>query len=50
MGLSMAERKSVTKELLRRYAKGTKTDKGRILDELGTVALVVPLREGDSRP
>jgi hypothetical protein len=33
----MAERKSVTKELLRRYAKGTKTDKGRILDELCTL-------------
>jgi hypothetical protein len=30
----MAERKAVTKEMLKRYEKGSKIDKGRILDEL----------------
>jgi hypothetical protein len=30
----MAERKAVTKEMLRRYARGSKGDKGRVLDEL----------------
>ena len=30
----MAERKAVTKEMLKRYAKGSKTEKGWILDEL----------------
>ncbi len=34
MGLSMAHRKAVTKEMLKRYAKGSKAEKGRILDEL----------------
>lgn len=34
MGLSMAERKAVTKEMARRYEKASKTEKGRILSEL----------------
>lgn len=34
MGLSMAERKAVTKQLARRYEKATKTEKGQILTEL----------------
>jgi len=34
VGLSMAERKAVTKEMLKRYAKGSKAKKGRVLDEL----------------
>ncbi|MGH2577322.1 MAG: integrase [Actinomycetota bacterium] len=34
MGLSMAERKAITKQMARRYAKASKTDKGRMLDEL----------------
>jgi hypothetical protein len=34
VGLSMAERKAVTKEVARRYVKASKTDKGRMLDEL----------------
>jgi len=34
VGLSMAERKAVTKEMLKRYAKGSKAEKGRVLDEL----------------
>lgn len=34
MGLSMAERRAVTKQMARRYAKASKKDKGRMLDEL----------------
>ncbi len=34
MGLSMAERKAVTKETARRYRRVSKAEKGRILDEL----------------
>ena len=37
MGLSMAQRKAVTKEMLKRYAKGSKAEKGRLLDELCTL-------------
>lgn len=34
MGLSMAERKAVTKQMARRYARAAKKEKGRMLDEL----------------
>ena len=34
MGLSMAQRKAVTKQMAKRYAKATKKDKGSMLDEL----------------
>lgn len=34
MGLSMTERKAVTKELARRYQKASKSEKGKILSEL----------------
>lgn len=34
VGLSMAERKAVTRQMAKRYAKATKTEKGRMLDEL----------------
>jgi hypothetical protein len=34
----MAERKAVTKEMLRRYARGSKTQKGAVLDELCTLS------------
>ncbi len=34
MGLSMAERRAVTKQMARRYAKAPKKEKGRMLDEL----------------
>ena len=34
MGLSMGARKAVTRELLRRYRRGSKGEKGRVLDEL----------------
>lgn len=34
MGLSMVERKAVTKQMRTRYAKATKTQKGLMLDEL----------------
>lgn len=34
MGLSMAEREAVTKEMLTRYQRGSKGAKGRVLDEL----------------
>lgn len=34
MGLSMAERRAVTNQMAKRYAKASKTEKGRILDEL----------------
>jgi len=34
VGLSMAERRAVTKQMARRYEKATKGDKGRMLDEL----------------
>ncbi len=34
MGLSMAERKAVTKQMARRYGKAAKADKGSMLDEL----------------
>lgn len=34
MGLSMAERKAVTKEMARRYVKASRKDKGAMLDEL----------------
>ena len=34
MGLSMAERRAVTRQMARRYQKASKADKGRILDEL----------------
>ncbi len=34
MGLSMAQRKAVTKEMAKRYGRASKSDKGRMLDEL----------------
>jgi hypothetical protein len=34
VGLSMAERKAITKQMARRYAKASKADKTRMLDEL----------------
>jgi hypothetical protein len=34
VGLSMAERKAVTKQMAKRYEKASRTEKGRILDEL----------------
>jgi hypothetical protein len=34
VGLSMAERKAVTKQMARRYAEAAKKEKGRMLDEL----------------
>jgi hypothetical protein len=34
VGLSMAERRAVTKQMARRYARASKKDKGRMLDEL----------------
>jgi hypothetical protein len=34
VGLQMAERKAVTKQMARRYAKASKRDKGTMLDEL----------------
>jgi len=34
VGLSMAERKAVTKQMANRYAKAGKVEKGRMLDEL----------------
>jgi hypothetical protein len=34
VGLSMAERNAVTKQMLKRYVKGSKAEKGRMLDEL----------------
>ncbi len=34
MGLSMAERRAITKAVAKRYAAATKTEKGKILDEL----------------
>lgn len=34
MGLSMAERRAVTKQMAARYAKASKGEKGRMLDEL----------------
>jgi hypothetical protein len=34
VGLSMAERRAVTKQMARRYRGGSKTEKGRMLDEL----------------
>jgi len=34
VGLSMAERRAVTKQMARRYAKAPKKEKGRMLDEL----------------
>lgn len=34
MGLTMAERKAVTKEMARRYARAAKAEKARMLDEL----------------
>lgn len=34
MGLSMAERKAVTKQMAGRYARASKAEKGRMLDEL----------------
>ena len=34
MGLSMAERKAVTKQMAKRYVKASKAEKGTILDEL----------------
>ncbi len=37
MGLSMAERKAVTKQMATRYRKGSKAEKGRVLDELCTL-------------
>lgn len=43
MGLSMSERKAVTKAMATRYARGTRAEKGAILDELCalTVGLAV---------
>jgi hypothetical protein len=34
VGLSMAERKAATKQMAKRYAKASKGEKGRMLDEL----------------
>jgi hypothetical protein len=34
VGLSMAERKAITKQMARRYARASKSEKGRMLDEL----------------
>jgi hypothetical protein len=34
VGLSMAERKAVTKQMIKRYPKASKAEKGRMLDEL----------------
>jgi hypothetical protein len=34
VGLSMAERKGITKEMARRYERGSKTEKGLMLDQL----------------
>ncbi len=34
MGLSMAERKAITKQMARRYKRASKSEKGRMLDEL----------------
>jgi hypothetical protein len=34
VGLSMAERKAVTKQMARRYMRASKGEKGRMLDEL----------------
>jgi hypothetical protein len=34
VGLSMAERRAVTKQMKKRYGKASKTDKGLMLDEL----------------
>jgi hypothetical protein len=34
MELSMGQRKAVTKAIARRYARASKADKGKILDEL----------------
>ena len=34
MGLSMAQRKAVTKQMAQRYSKASKAEKGRMLDEL----------------
>ena len=34
MGLSMAERKAVTRQMARRYKRASKKEKGRMLDEL----------------
>jgi hypothetical protein len=34
VGLSMAERRAVTKQMARRYAKAPKKEQGRMLDEL----------------
>jgi hypothetical protein len=34
VGLSMAERRAVTKQMARRYAGVSKKERGRILDEL----------------
>ncbi|MFL5799100.1 MAG: integrase [Actinomycetota bacterium] len=34
MGLSMAERRAVTKQMVKRYARSSKLEKGRMLDEL----------------
>jgi len=34
MGLTMSERRAVTKTIARRYQRASKVEKGRILDEL----------------
>ena len=34
MGLSMPERRAVTKQMAKRYTKATKPEKGAMLDEL----------------
>jgi hypothetical protein len=34
VGLSMAERKAVTKQMARRYERASRTEKGTMLDEL----------------
>jgi hypothetical protein len=47
LGLSMAEREAITKQMARRYVKASKTEKGRMLDEL--CALIrLQLRRGHS--
>ena len=65
MGLSMAERKAVTKQMVSRYQAGSKAEKGRLLDQLcdltgwtrrharralGEAAAVQPKRPRASRP
>jgi hypothetical protein len=50
VGLSMAERKAVTKQMARRYARAAKKEKGRMLDELcPSPGGPVPTRSGSTQ-